>query len=606
MTRALRRALQRCLFAVALPCAAPAAQAHAQNPACLPGRAFVFGAGVRSAGLGNHVLAALTAPRQSAPVTPPSEGQLQALADGQRWSEIVRLLGHTAPRTAQMNYDYGMALAHLGRWADARSALKQGWRLAPQDARFPVELAGVAFKQKRNGRAEKLLRQALRLIPHDTYANDFLATLYFLDNNLEAALKYWNRIGKPQIAAIVYDPQPRVSPGLLDHALTFAPASTMLLPQYLATASRLRGLGIFPHFQLDLNARDDGRFNAKLRTHELNGWGGSGWMRLLVFARGLPFQEVQPAYFNLRRQAINIDSMLRWDAQKRRIFADASGPLVHGAKYRWQGWTDLRNENWAILPSFTGPAPLEGAFNMRTERGGFNVEAFSSGSLGWRAGAELSHRDFRSVNPGSVLTPQMLASGYELKQRAQVDGTLWRQPERRLALRGGASAEVARLWSQPRETFGRLTASLGWRWFPQRQGGDYATTQQLRIGRIFGQAPFDELYILGLERDNNLPMHAHIGTRDGRKGSAPLGREYFLHNWELDKNLYSNGLVAVRLGPLLDLGRIADPGAQLGSHLWLLDTGAVLKVSVLGMGLAFSYGRDLRTGNNAFYAEQLE
>ncbi len=542
----------------------------------------------------------------AAQTTPPPQRQLDALANAQRWSEVVRLLAPLTARSAQMNYDYGMALAQLGRWAEAQAALEQGWRQAPRDARFPIELAGVAFKQKQNGRAEKLLRQALRITPHDAYANDFLATLYFLDNNLEAALKYWNRVDKPQIAALTYDPQPRVSPALLDRAFAFAPASTMLLPQYLATEARLRGLGIFPRFHLDLNARDDGRFDAELHARELNGFGGSGWTRLLVFTRGLPFQEVQPAYFNLHRQAINIDSMLRWDAQKRRVFAGISGPLVHGAKYRWQAWTDLRNENWAILPSFTGPAPLEAAFNMRTERGGFNVESFTSGSLGWRAGAELSHRDFRSVNAGTVLTPQMLASGVELKQRAQIDGTLWRVPERRFALRGGASAEAARLWSQPRQTFGKVTASLGWQWFPQRQGDDYAMTQQLRVGRIFGQAPFDELYILGLERDNNLPMHAHIGTRDGRKGSAPLGRAYLLHNSEMDKNLYSNGLVAVRLGPLLDIGRIADPGAQLGSHEWLFDTGAALKVSVLGMGLVFSYGRDLRTGNNAFYAEQLE
>lgn len=517
----------------------------------------------------------------------------------------MRLLAPVDPRSAQLDYDYGMALAHLGRWADAEEALEQGWRLAPRDARFPVELAGVAFKQKKDGRAERLLRQALRLTPHDAYANDFLATLYFLDNNIEAALKYWNRVGKPQIAALTHDPELQISPALLDHALAFAPASTLLLPQYLATESRLRGLGIFPEFQLDLDARDDGRFNAELRARELNGFGGRGWMSLLVLARGLPFQEVQPAYFDMHHQAINVDSMFRWDAQKRREYAAISGPLEHGAKYRWQVWTDLRNENWAIRPSFTGQAPLEAAFNMRTERGGFNVESYASGSLGWRAGAELSHRDFRSATPGAVLTPQLLAAGYELKQRVQVDGTLWRVPERRFALRGGAAAEVARLWSQPGETLGKLTGSLGWQWFPQRQGDDYETTQKLRVGKILGQAPFDELFILGLERDNNLPMRAHIGTRDGRKGSAPLGREYFLHNWELDKNVYSNGLVKVRLGPLLDIGRIADPGAQLGSHQWLVDAGAQVKLSVLGMGLVFSYGRDLRTGNNAYYLTAL-
>jgi tetratricopeptide (TPR) repeat protein len=511
--------------------------------------------------------------------------------------------------TADQLFANGMAQARLGHWAEAEHDLEAGRRLAPRDPRFLVELAGVAYKQKKNAVAERRLRAALRLAPDDEYANNFLATLYFLDGNLEAALKYWNRIGKPLINEIHNDPVPRVSPALLDHAFAFAPASTLLLPQYRATEARLRGLGIFPTFQLDLAARSDARFDADFRARELNGFGG-GWASLVLPLRGIGFQEVNPAYWNFRREAINFDSMFRWDAQKRRIFAEFSGPWEQGTKYRWQLSTDLRNENWALRSSFTGPAPLLAAFNMRTERGSFDFASYASGRIGWRAGAELSHRDFRNVDAGTVLTPQMLATGYQLKQRAQLDAALWRIPERRFTLTAGAESEAARLWSAPSQSFENLSGSLGWHWFPRPRGDDYATTQRLRAGRIFGQAPFDELYILGLERDNDLPMRAHIGTRDGRKGSAPLGREFFLQNWELDKNLYSNGLFKLQLGPLFDIGRIADPGTQLGSQQdsqkWLFDTGAQLKLRVLGEGLVFSYGKDLRSGNNAFYVTLLQ
>lgn len=508
-------------------------------------------------------------------------------------------------RSADQDFDYGMAMARAEHWAEAERALEAGRRLAPRDPRFLVELAGIAYKQKKNTLAERRLRAALYLAPSDAYANNFLATLYFLDGNLEAALKYWNRIGKPQIDAIHDDPLPHVSPALLDHAFVFASASTLLLPQYRATQARLHGLGIFPEYQLELEARNDGRFDAAFRARELDGFGG-GWASLLLPLRGIGFEEVNPGYWNFRRQAINFDSMIRWDAQKRRAFAEVSGPWEHGAKYRWQFAADLRNENWAIRDGFTGPAPLLAAFNMRTERGGFDIASYASGRVGWRAGAEISHRDFRSVDAGTVLTPQMLASGYELKQQAQLDAALWRIPEHRFTLTAGASSQAARLWSSPSEGFEKLMTSLAWRWFPRAQGDDYETTQQLRVGKIFGQAPFDELYILGLERDNDLPMRAHIGTRDGRKGSAPLGREFLLQSWELDKNLYSNGLVQVQLGPFVDVGKIADSGTQLGSHEWLFDTGAQLKLRALGDGLVFSYGKDLRTGHNAFYVMLLK
>jgi hypothetical protein len=96
-------------------------------------------------------------------------------------------------------------------------------------------------------------------------------------------------------------------------------------------------------------------------------------------------------------------------------------------------------------------------------------------------------------------------------------------------------------------------------------------------------------------------MRAHVGTRDGRKGSAPLGRNYFLSNTEIDKNIYSNGLITLKLSPFLDSGKITDPTGTLGSPKWLWDTGAQAKVRVLGVGMTFVYGKDLRTGNNAFY-----
>ena len=91
-------------------------------------------------------------------------------------------------------------------------------RAAPRDKRFPVELAGVEFKQKKYAAAKHDLRRALQLDAKDEYANEFLATIYFLEGNLEAALKYWNRIGKPQIEEVRSEPALRVRPALLDHA----------------------------------------------------------------------------------------------------------------------------------------------------------------------------------------------------------------------------------------------------------------------------------------------------------------------------------------------------------------------------------------------------
>ncbi len=528
-------------------------------------------------------------------------GRAKELFAEQRWLEIVHLGGYTQHSSPDFDFYYGTALAQLGRLADAQQAFAAGARLQPHDKRFPLELAGVAFRQKDYPQAARYLRRALRLDPQDSYGNDFLGTVYFLQGSIEAALKYWNRVDKPQIVAVRNQPSPQVNAALLDRALAFAPASVLRLPDLLTTDARIRGLGIFPSYQFDLQARDDGKFAVVFRNRERDGWGQTKLEKLFLLLRGLPFLSINPEVYNLRHQAINFVSMYRWDAQKRRITAEFSAPFKANPKFRYGLIADLRNENWDIRNSFQGPAPLLGSLNLRREAVGASFASFETGRWRWAAGAEVSHRDFRSVIPGVALTPSLLAKGYQLKQVAQLEVVLWRLPERRLTLEGGLSSQAGRLWSQSSLSFEKLQGSARFHWFPKAQGDDYEVQHWIRAGKTFGDVPFDELFMLGLERDNDLWMRGHIGTRDGRKGSAPLGRNHFLSNWEADKNVYHNGIFTVKIGPFLDTGKITDPSTGLGSHQWLWDLGAQAKVRVFGIGVTFSYGKDLRSGNNAFY-----
>jgi hypothetical protein len=51
----------------------------------------------------------------------------------------------------------------------------------------------------------------------------------------------------------------------------------------------------------------------------------------------------------------------------------------------------------------------------------------------------------------------------------------------------------------------------------------------------------------------------------------------------------------------LDSGDITDSIASLGSRKWLFDTGIEIKFRLLTVGVTFTYGKDLRSGRNAFY-----
>ena len=81
-----------------------------------------------------------------------------------------------------------------------------------------------------------------------------------------------------------------------------------------------------------------------------------------------------------------------------------------------------------------------------------------------------------------------------------------------------------------------------------------------------------------------------------------MGRDYFLSNWEIDKRIYHNGFFSLKLSPFLDTGKSTDPLPGLGSRQWLWDIGVQAKLRVLGVGVTSIYGKDLRSGHNAFYA----
>ena len=518
------------------------------------------------------------------------------------WDEVVRLLRAQGLRTGQANFELGMALGHLGRFDEARVALLDGRRACPQQMRFDVELAGVVFQQKRYAEAAAWLRRGLRMNAHDAYALDFSGTVYYVMGNVPAALKFWNRVGKPYVEQLRFDQNLHVHRLIVDRAFAFAPAQLLKLSEYEATVERLNGQGIFQTYSIGLSAQTNGKFDADLHAIERNGF-GNGWApSLLAIFGGLPYETIYPSYYNIGGGAMNVDSLLRWDAQKRRAWIEVSAPLRKMPRRRWRIAADERGENWVVRKSFTGVAPALGSVHVSREVLRGTVEEFRTGRLTWSTGGEISHRAFTGITQGSALTSQMVSGGWQAKNLSAVDYRLLDFPERRFWITTGATSELARLWSRPAKLYEKLQGSERLRWFPQATGDVYEVEQRIRAGKTFGAAPFDELWMLGVERDNELWLRGLIGTRDRRKGSAPLGNSYFLANNDFYRQVYDNGLFSVKAGPLLDVGRMGSPTLGLATHDWMVAAGAQTKLTVLGTGIVLTYGRDLRAGTNAFYA----
>src|SRR5262245_19380754 len=87
--------------------------------------------------------------------------EIKQLIAAERWQDVVRIAETVADRSADLNYYYGISLARLERWGEARMAFQSGLGQQPRDKRFLQELAGVAFRQKNYSEAADYLRRSL-------------------------------------------------------------------------------------------------------------------------------------------------------------------------------------------------------------------------------------------------------------------------------------------------------------------------------------------------------------------------------------------------------------------------------------------------------------
>jgi len=529
----------------------------------------------------------------------------QSAFDAGRWDEAAQLTQGPADQSPELDLLRGLVFARLEKWDKAKGAFEAGARKSRRDSRFPVELAGVAYKQKDFPLAKKNLGTALRLNPADVYANEFLATIYFLEGNLEAALKYWNREEKPRLRSVAFEPSLKLNETLRNRAVDFNAPQVLTGDALFTTESRLDNLGIFSSRRIELTPTDSGSHDLILHLTEKNLWGDSKTEGIVSLLSGLPYATVYPELYNLGHKAVNLTSLLRWDTQKRRLFAAVSLPVYGDPSLRLRFYADARNENWNLSQTFFGAVTPLTDMNLRRVSVGAEFRSVVNGNWIWSVGAEAANRNFRNVRVISAQGP-FFTGGNSLVGWVGMQRTLLRVPEHRFTLDSSAEARAGREFATGLGPFEATRGSLNAHWFPRAKGDDYEMRAQIRAGATAGKVSLDELFQLGVERDNDLWLRGHTGTTDGRKGAAPLGRRYFLANWEADKNIYGNGLFTLKLGPFLDSGAIADSSRLFGSERWQWDSGLQCKVRILGgITAVFSYGRNLRGGKGVFYGTVL-
>ena len=370
-------------------------------------------------------------------------------------------------------------------------------------------------------------------------------------------MKYWNPEDKPRLKTVAFEPSLKLKESLRDSAVAFNAPQVLTADALLTTEARLDDLGIFSSRRMELSPADSGNYDATLHLAEKNGWGDSKVEGVVSLLSGLPYATVYPEFYNLGRDAVNLTSLARWDSEKRRVSLALSFPLYGDPSLRLRLYADARNENWNLAQTFLGAVTPVTDLNMRRAAAGAEVHSIVNGRWSWSAGAEVAHRNFRNLAAiSSPVQPEFFANATSLAAWLGAERSLYRAPERRFTLDSSANVKVGREFANGLGPLATVRASLRAHWLPRAKGDDYETQIKIRTGATAGKATLDELFELGIERDNDLWLRGHAGTLGGRKGAAPLGRRFFLANWELDKNIYQNGFFTVKLGPFLDSGAV--------------------------------------------------
>jgi hypothetical protein len=353
------------------------------------------------------------------------------------WAFVV-LTFTVAAAAAQDEYRRGVELAEMRRDAEARSVFAEGSRRFPADKRFLLALAGLEFRAGNNGEAIRQLRRALRLDASDAYANDFLATLYTLDGNIEAAVKYWNRANKPRVEQVRFMPDPPpVREALLDRAIAFAPGDVLRLEEYRATERALAMIeGV--RSRIELAARPEKDFDIEASMIE-----PGATARWLSWAGSLPFLAVDLDWWNIQRSAAGIENFVRFDPDKRRLRSAFTTPLGGDVRRQLRLYGDARRERWNF-----------GNRNVDFDKSvaGAEFGALVRERVRWYSGFEAGSQRFSS---GSVLR-----NGPFIKYRTGMQTDLLRIPERRFRLDGFGRLELGRMFANVGGGWRRVEAAV--------------------------------------------------------------------------------------------------------------------------------------------------
>ncbi len=468
--------------------------------------------------------------------------------------------------------DRGVDWAGEGRLREAEGVLEAAAARCPREPAPWRELAGVRFRLERWEEAGEAARRALALAPEDAHALRILAGSRYLLDDLDGALRAWNRLGEPAVGSPrVFGLQRIGYRSLMGHL--GLPARGLLTPELLRRSRRraesMPGLSASrlwyrpppgdPRAGLRVAVVERPRFPPSAA-------GILGWGLRSLGARRIELDAAGPAE-------------LAWSAAARpwgprpEAALEVSVPGLFGVPGAWSVGGSWERERYAAGPTDAAAAIHEERFAAR---------------LGWSrwAGADVRV----GLGAGLYRWPGRGRSG-------ALDGSLeWRAPTDRVSVSARTTG-----WTGPGEgpSFARWGAALAARSSAGRQG--LVARGRLTYEATMPEAPPSEWPGAGAGVARPTLLRAHPLLTDGTVRGEAFGRRLASAGVGVDLWRTGPGPLRVGLGGFADVAKAWSRPGGAGPSALHVDVGLGLRASVGEGGgtVRLNLARGLRDGETA-------
>lgn len=434
-------------------------------------------------------------------------------------------------------------------------------------ARRNPALAGAAayaaFMTEDWSKAERYAMELLESRPDEEAACEILGSVALIRDLPARALLYWNRIGKPVLYDVVYDPPE--AEALLGRALPAGKGRILRVRDWLDLRDFLARPALIGGHRLLLIPREDGLYDLRVRVE----------MKRPFFESPLPFlageavhllqSQIRLEWNRVAGSRNSLGLLYRFEDYRKALAMDWTHALAFGSNLDFRLAFASRDETWR--PESDRAA----SFRQRL------IAAEATGGLlgGMSDKLGLFVKDY--TEPGA---PRRTYLGGALQKRFRLSEA----PGSRLAafLDAGIQGEAGRIGPGTLRAFGGLfldlSAQVGlpigvWKgslayhrtWFPDR--ADYA---------LLGVGPGIRLLMRG---------HPYILSRVGAEGEALYSKHFWLGHSQIEIDLTPRSLLDLKAVVFWDGFRALDGDAGLRGKA-LNDIGLGLDIGILARRIA--------------------